>query len=123
MSPHALSWFEISVTDFARACTFYEALLDATLEIHDMGDVLMALLPVGEGGIGGALQYDKDALPSEHGTVVYLDAGADLQAMLDRVEPAGGRVTMPKALIPGDFGYYALFTDSEGNRVGLMSPS
>lgn len=123
MPHHALSWFEISVTDFARACAFYERVLGVRLEIHDMGDVLMALIPVGEGGIGGALQYDASARPSEHGTVVYLDAGEDLQPMLDRVVPAGGAVMLAKTKIQGDFGYFAYFRDSEGNRVGLMSPS
>lgn len=46
----------------------------------------------------------------------------DLNTMIDRVEPAGGRVTMAKT---GDeaSGYVAFFTDTEGNRVGLHSPS
>ena len=29
--PHALNWFEIPVTDFARAKAFYETLLGITL--------------------------------------------------------------------------------------------
>jgi predicted enzyme related to lactoylglutathione lyase len=46
----------------------------------------------------------------------------DLNTMIDRVEPAGGRVTMAKT---GDeaSGYVAFFTDTEGNTVGLHSPS
>lgn len=123
MSPHALGWFEISVTDFQRACAFYEEVLGVKLEVLDLGDMLMALLPAEDGGVGGALQHDAAARPSEHGTVVYLEAGPDLQPALDRVVQAGGRVTVPKSLVPGDQGYYALFIDSEGNRVGLMSPA
>jgi predicted enzyme related to lactoylglutathione lyase len=41
--------------------------------------------------------------------------------MIDRVEPAGGRVTTGKT---GDksSGYVAFLLDTEGNKVGLHSP-
>ncbi len=123
MAQHALGWFEISVTDFERARAFYEEVLGVTLEVLDLGTMLRALFPAAEGGVGGALQYDEKAQASEYGTVVYLEAGEDLQPALDRVVAAGGQVIVPKDAVPGDTGYYALFRDCEGNRVGLMSPS
>ena len=53
---------------------------------------------------------------------MFLNAGPDLQVALDRVEPAGGRVLMPKTAIPAENGgYFAMFADSEGNTVGLVS--
>ncbi len=47
--------------------------------------------------------------------------GADLSEPLSRVEGAGGKVLVPKTNIGEGMGYYALFIDSEGNRVGLHS--
>ncbi len=40
-SPHALNWFEIPVTNFARAKTFYEAVLGQTIEPMVMGPSTM----------------------------------------------------------------------------------
>jgi predicted enzyme related to lactoylglutathione lyase len=52
--------------------------------------------------------------------LIYLDAGEDLTPVLGRVEPAGGKVVVPKTSI-GEHGAIAVFIDSEGNRVGLHS--
>lgn len=41
--------------------------------------------------------------------------------MLGRVEKAGGKVVLPKAAITPELGYFAMFTDTEGNRVALHS--
>jgi predicted enzyme related to lactoylglutathione lyase len=52
---------------------------------------------------------------------VYLNANPDLQAVLDRVEDAGGTILMPKTAIGLDAGYFALISDTEGNTIGLHS--
>jgi len=52
---------------------------------------------------------------------VYLNGGADLALMLARVEGAGGSIAVPKTEIGSDFGFFAYFIDTEGNRVGLHS--
>ncbi len=70
---------------------------------------------------GGALVKHADYRPSATGTVVYLNAGADLALPLGRVETSGGKVITPKTKISDEAGYYALFLDTEGNRVGLHS--
>jgi hypothetical protein len=57
--------------------------------------------------------------PNDTGTLVYLNAGNDLDGVLSRVEFSGGRVIMPKTLINDSAGSFALFIDSEGNRVAL----
>jgi predicted enzyme related to lactoylglutathione lyase len=41
--------------------------------------------------------------------------------MLARVEKAGGSIVVPKTEIGNDFGFFALFIDTEGNKVGLHS--
>ena len=57
--------------------------------------------------------------PSVNGTLVYLNAAPSLDAVLARVEAAGGRITTPKVQLPGDMGVFAHVTDTEGNRIGL----
>jgi predicted enzyme related to lactoylglutathione lyase len=61
--------------------------------------------------------------PSQQGALLFLSCGPDLSAALAKVEPAGGKVVLPKTLIPGgEAGYMAIILDTEGNRVGLHSP-
>ena len=59
MAQHALGWFEISVTDFERARAFYEEVLGVTLEVLDLGTMLMAekaaRVFIGASRIGGPL--------------------------------------------------------------------
>ena len=119
---NALNWFEIPVTDMARACRFYGAILDTSLSVESMCDGQMAILPHAEDGVGGCLFHHAEFKPSDTGTLVYLNGGEDLGAILERVGPAGGAVALPKTEISPEIGYFAHFIDSEGNRVGLHSP-
>lgn len=81
----------------------------------------MAVFPA-ENGVGGALVYHEHYAPSFNGTTVYLTVKGDLAQTLARIEELGGQVIIPKtALHTG--GFFAQFTDLEGNRVGLMSDS
>lgn len=118
---HALNWFEIPVVDFARAKAFYETVLDITIEPMQMGPVTMGMLSSDPTVVGGALVHGDGGAPSETGTLVYLNGGDDLTPMLARVEAAGGKVLTPKTEIGNDFGFFALFRDTEGNKVGLHS--
>ncbi|MGO9188569.1 MAG: VOC family protein [Streptosporangiaceae bacterium] len=45
----------------------------------------------------------------------------DLDAYLDRAEQLGGKRLVPPTDLPGDFGRFAVFTDPDGNQVGLWS--
>ena len=50
-----------------------------------------------------------------------MNGGEDLNQVLNRVESSGGRVLLPKQQINEDAGYFALFIDSEGNKLALHS--
>jgi predicted enzyme related to lactoylglutathione lyase len=113
-----VSWFEIPVYDIRRAARFYGTLYNMEMEVSVNGEFAMAYFPADK-GIGGALIYGPGCVPSDTGTLVYLNAGNDLDGMLSRVEFSGGRVIMPKTLISEEAGWFALFIDSEGNRVAL----
>lgn len=117
-----IAWFEIAVTDFDRAVKFYERVLGEPVQREKMGESDMGVFRhQGESSVGGALWRGDGCKPSAEGTVVYFQAQPDLAAALARVEPAGGRVVVPKTALPGDMGHFAQFLDSEGNRVGLYS--
>jgi len=69
---------------------------------------------------GGALVKSPNHKPSTEGSIVYLNGNPNLQLLLDRIEGAGGKITMPKTNI-GENGNMAYFLDTEGNQVGLHS--
>jgi predicted enzyme related to lactoylglutathione lyase len=50
--------------------------------------------------------------------VVYLPTG-NIDSAIAQIEPAGGKVTVPKTPIGPDMGFFARFLDPEGNLVGL----
>jgi uncharacterized protein len=118
---HALNWFEIPVADFARARRFYESVLGIAVEPMAMGPVTMGMLSADPNAVGGAIVQGDGNAPSSGGTLVYLNGGDDLAPMLARVEQAGGAVVVPKTEIGNDFGFFAHFVDTEGNKVGLHS--
>ncbi len=114
-------WFEIPVRDMERARLFYSNMLGYDFPVQDLGDVVMAFFPMAGHGNSGALISGEGYEPCAKGTVVYLNAGENLAECLERVEPAGGRVLVTKTKITDEYGYFALFEDTEGNTVGLHS--
>jgi len=120
---NAINWFEIPVADFERAKGFYEKIFDFEMPAQEMGSFMMGFFPHDRdaGGIGGAICGGEGYTPSQGGTLVYLNGGSDLDSVLGRVEGAGGSVAVPKTLINEEIGYFAVFNDSEGNRVALHS--
>lgn len=116
---HAVNWFEIPVLEQQRAKAFYEQLLDVQLHWQTMAGQTLAVLPCDDGAVGGCLVTGEGIEPSRQGTLVYLNAKPSLDAVLARVVPAGGTITLPKVQLPGDMGVFAHVTDTEGNRIGL----
>jgi len=120
---NAVTWFEIPVSNFARAKKFYSTIFDFEMQQNQVGDKLMGFFQCDfmQGGVGGAIVQSLDLKPSENGSVVYLNAGDDLITVLDRVSDAGGKVVSEKAFLGNEIGYVALINDTEGNRVALHS--
>lgn len=124
---NALTWFEIPVKDMERARKFYETILDIKMELLPpdknateetmffprLPDTVMAL----SGIVSGALVKAERLSPSDSGTLVYLNASPSVQAVIDRVGPAGGKIVKPRTKIPA--GYIAVFIDTEGNQLAL----
>ncbi|ELR73625.1 Glyoxalase family protein [Fulvivirga imtechensis AK7] len=116
-----ISIFEIPATDLSRAVAFYQSILNVKIETIDMQGTQMGLLPSEDQTISGVITKGEGYEPSANGVMIYLNGGDNLQHMLDKVEKSGGSVIVPKTLIDEETGYFALFLDTEGNRIGLHS--
>lgn len=124
MNNHLATWFELPAADLGRAQDFYRNVLNSTFKLEEMSDMNLAIFEAEEGAVSGMLVQGQCYQPSATGAVVYFNGGADLNEPLAKVEASGGRLLVPKTPIhDGDCGYFALFIDSEGNRVGLYSPA
>jgi hypothetical protein len=116
-----VSIIEIPTTDFLRAVKFYEAILGLKIDEVDMGGVQMGVFPSDGESVNVTLVKGNDYKASAEGTIVYLNAGADLQITLDKVVVNGGKLLVPKTEISPEMGFYAMFSDTEGNKLGLHS--
>lgn len=115
-----ISWIEIPAADFKRAVNFYNAILSIELREEDYGSEKMACFPSGEGAISFAPEFN----PSKDGVLVSFNAGNDLDNTIRRIEMSGGTIIHPKTKIEvEERGYFSLFLDSEGNRMGLYGDS
>ena len=120
---NAINWFEIPAADFERAKKFYETIFDYQIPESVVGPTKMGffLYDFKSGKIGGAICHGNGYTPSQQGSLVYLNADPDLQAILSRVEKAGGKILQAKTQVTPEIGHVAVFIDSEGNRVALHS--
>jgi uncharacterized protein len=116
-----VSIIEIPTSDLKRAIAFYKNILAVNIEEAEMGDVKMGILSSDEGTVNVVLANGADYKPTGSGSVIYLNAGDSLQTILNKVEPNGGKVILPKTDISPEMGFFALFTDTEGNKLGLHS--
>jgi predicted enzyme related to lactoylglutathione lyase len=134
---HAISWFEIPSIDFDRAVGFYSSVLNCELNVYnpesdDSENGKAGMFSTDDGDVGGMIvetdEYTTDGgatisytPTADSGPVVYLTVDSDMDGVLSRVEQTGGEVLVPMEAIPEMDGYYAIVTDTEGNRIGLIS--
>ncbi len=124
MQQNPVGWFEIYVSDINRAANFYQTVFDKTLEnLRDPNDDTVEMksfaADMGVYGAGGALVKRAGVEPGTGGTVVYFGVD-DCAVEESRVESAGGKVIQSKQSI-GEFGWFSLCMDTEGNLFGLSS--
>lgn len=116
-----ISIVEIPITDFSRAVNFYQTILGITIQEVDMDGLQMGVLPSDGEIVNVVLVKGKDYKPTSDGAVLYLNAGNDLQPMLEKVIKNGGLIILEKTQISPEMGFFALFMDTEGNKLGLHS--
>lgn len=118
MNPY-ISIFEIPVTDMARAKAFYEALLGINIETMEMPGMELGIFPYENQVVTGLLVKDENSTPSHQGVTIYFTAEESIDAMLEKIESLGGSIILPKTPHADENGFFALFSDTEGNRLGL----
>jgi predicted enzyme related to lactoylglutathione lyase len=120
-----VSWFEMPADDVQRVSEFYRKVFswttppmgeDATFALTVKADENGNATEVG--GINGG--FHKRLGASDAGPVINIHVD-DIDAKLKAVEAAGGRVIQPRTEV-GEYGLsMALFSDTEGNVMGVYN--
>ncbi|REH43905.1 hypothetical protein C7448_11211 [Tenacibaculum gallaicum] len=118
-----VSIFEIPATNITRAVNFYKEILEIEIERFHFPEMEMGLFPYQNQMVTGVIIKGKGYEPSASGVTIYLNGGDNLQTIIDKVEEYGGKVMIPKTPHADENGYFAIFLDSEGNKIGLHSPN
>ena len=118
-----ISIFEIPATNISRAVHFYETILDIKIEQMAVLEMEMGIFPYEGQMVTGVIIKADGYRPSSDGVTIYLNGGDDLQVILNKVEKNGGKISVPKTPHADESGFFALFLDTEGNRIGLHSPN
>lgn len=118
-----ISLFEIPATDISRAVNFYQAILDVKIEKMKIPEMEMGIFPYKGQMVTGVIMKGEGFKPSADGVAIYLNGGDNLHTILDKVEKNGGKIIVPKTAHADESGFFALFLDTEGNKLGLNSPN
>lgn len=115
-----VQWCEIAATDLERAKGFYAKVFNLEFQLIEMPDSKMYMFGSSDKvGSSGCLVQSEVNKPSTDGTIIYF-ASDDCGTEAAKVEEAGGKLIVPKTDI-GEFGFFAQFIDTEGNRLGIHS--
>jgi hypothetical protein len=121
LNKNLVSIIEIPINNFDRAVSFYQSILNLKIEKIDMGGVEMGIFPSDEKNINVVLSKGADYKPSSDGVLIYFYCADNLQPVLEKIESNGGKVLTPKTEISSEMGFFAIFIDTEGNKIGLHS--
>ena len=116
-------WFEIPAADFERAAKFYETIFDTKLNRETFGGPKMGVFGYDRPKVSGCVMESPERAGKDGGTVIYLNCTGHLDAVVSRVEAAGGALLTERIKLPPGMGAYFHIRDSEGNRVGLHAAS
>src|SRR5216683_6988846 len=116
-----VEFFEVISPDAERAQKFYAELFGWQVTADPaMGGYALVDTGAGEGAIGGGIGPAAAGAGEGAGVKIYMRVD-NLDAYLDRAEQLGGQRLVPPTDLPGDFGKFAIFTDPDGNQVGLWA--
>jgi uncharacterized protein len=114
-------WTEIPVRDLTAAQNFYQTVLGIAMNRSTMdGFEMVDFKAATQSGVSGHLYVGEPAVNGA-GPTVHLAIPDKVEAALDRVRAAGGRVISPVITIPP--GRFAKIEDPDGNSIGLFEPA
>jgi len=116
MNKSLLSFFEIPAADFDRAVDFYSKVFKTDIQkVECGGSEKMAFFPNCE----GAISYSEMITPSTGGVLISLRIESINEA-LEAIGQLGGKTVVDRTAIEAEgMGHFAVFIDSEGNKIGL----
>jgi predicted enzyme related to lactoylglutathione lyase len=120
--PSVAVWFEIPAADYDRALAFYQTVLGVPFTLAQCGAERMAIFPYERPAVSGCI-VERPGQAGATGPIVFLNCDGKLDAALDRVYAAGGRIAVGRTEIGDGIGSFAHIIDSEGNRIGLHAIS
>lgn len=103
--------FEVIGKDGGKLRHFYSKMFGWNMQV--MPEMDYGMVDNGGQGINGGIGQGEQA----HATF-YVEVD-DPQAQLEKIEAAGGKTIVPVTEVPGVV-TFAMFTDPEGNLVGLV---
>lgn len=125
------SYVAIPTTNFERAFVFYHDITDGLIKKNpDVPFPMAYFIDKDKSYVGHLFHLPQikladgsvvDLKPSGDGAIIYMEMAQDLNDTLEKITKAGGKVLMPKTLIAPGKGYWALFLDTEGNKLALHS--
>jgi predicted enzyme related to lactoylglutathione lyase len=109
-------WHDLFTTDAEAASTFYQQLLEWTVEVRDMGTGPYTMFKVGDTYVGGISPAPPHGgMPSSWVSYISVD---DLGKAVEQIKANGGAITGEPFTVPG-VGTMAYATDPEG---AMFSP-
>jgi predicted enzyme related to lactoylglutathione lyase len=117
---NAVVWAEIPVKDMEASKRFYAHVLQTSLKDEEGGPNPMAAFAyqAGDAGVSGHIYPGRPAGDGS-GPTVHLAVQDTVEAAMERVGAAGGKVVSPVIEIPA--GRFAYCLDPDGNSIGLFS--
>ncbi len=110
---HTLCHIEIPVTDFEKAKAFYSGLFGWKVEL--IPEMNYATFETGAPPGGGFQKVDK----VERGGPVNYVLVEDIEATLEKAKELGAGEIIHEKTRGGDMEWFAIFSDPDGNRVGI----
>jgi predicted enzyme related to lactoylglutathione lyase len=116
MANHPIVHIQIPVSTLEDGSKFYSELFGWQTQV--MAEFNYGGWQTGDGVGGGFAPVGDDG--AEAGDVLVHVGTDDINRDLAKVATLGGQTVVPKTEIPG-IGWFAVFTDPIGNRIGLYT--
>ena len=113
---HSICHIEIPATNLDKAVNFYKELFGWKIETGAFPDY--ATFETGEQPGGGIMKVDKVGIPQGMGMLFYILV-EEVTDYLNKAQKLGAKIIKEKTEIPG-IGWFGLFSDLDGNVMGLF---
>jgi hypothetical protein len=107
---------EIPCSSTEKAKKFFNGVFG--WEMSDMPGMEGYTLFKPQSGPGGG--FSTQMKVAQGGILFHVEV-EDIEAMLKKVESAGGKTVKGKTQITPEIGHFAIFTDPDGNQIGLFA--